>query len=191
LRRGEKVLPDNEGMIEGDVLLGLASNGVHSNGFSLIRKIIERAGLQWKDKAPWDESATVGESLLAPTKIYVKSCLATSRQGLIKGMAHITGGGITENVPRMLPNHLTAEFDAKSWSVPPVLAWLKKTGCVEKNEFARVWNTGLGMVIVVAKEKAEGVRKVLESEGEKVFEVGVLQKREDEGCVIRNMEVWD
>jgi homoserine kinase len=192
LRRGEKVLPDVEGMQEGDVLLGLASNGVHSNGFSLVRKIIERAGLNWKDKAPWDESATVGEALLVPTRIYVKSCLAASRQGLLKGMAHITGGGVTENVPRMLPSHLSATFDAKTWTVPPVLSWLKKAGSVEKDEFARVWNTGLGMIIVVAKDKVEEARRVLESEKEKVFEVGVLEKRTGgEGCEIKNTEVWD
>ena len=191
LRRGEKVLPDKESMQEGDVLLGLASNGVHSNGFSLVRKILERTGLGWKDAAPWDEKTTIGEALLAPTRIYVRSCLAASRKDLVKGMAHITGGGITENVPRMLPDHLSATFDAKSWSVPPVLAWLKKAGSVESSEFARVWNTGLGMILVVSKEKADEAKKVLESEGEKVFEVGVLEKRlEGEGCQIKNMDVW-
>ncbi|KIW09307.1 phosphoribosylformylglycinamidine cyclo-ligase [Verruconis gallopava] len=192
LRKGEKVLPDKESMQEGDILLGLASNGVHSNGFSLVRKIIERAGLDWKDQAPWDQSTTVGEALLAPTRIYVKSCLAASRRGLLKGMAHITGGGITENVPRMLPNHLSASFDAKNWDVPAVLSWLKKAGSVENNEFARVWNTGIGMVIVVAREKVDEARKILESEGEKVFEVGVLKKHDGrESCEIKNMSVWN
>jgi homoserine kinase len=193
LRRGEKILPDKESMQEGDVLLGLASNGVHSNGFSLVRKILERAGLDWKDPAPWDTNNTVGEALLAPTRIYVKSCLAASRQNLLKGMAHITGGGITENVPRMLPDHLSATFDARKWDVPPVLAWLKKAGSVENGEFARVWNTGMGMVIVVASEKAEEAVRILEGEGEKVYVVGLLEKRAEgsDGCLINGMEAWE
>jgi homoserine kinase len=193
LRRGETVLPDTASMVEGDVLLGLGSNGVHSNGFSLVRKILERKGLGFKDTAPWDSNTTVGEALLAPTKIYVRSCLAASRKGLVKGMAHITGGGITENVPRMLPAHLSARFDAKRWDVPPVFSWLKKAGSVEAREFARVWNTGLGMILVVAREKVEEVRGVLEAEGEKVYEVGVLEKRSEggEGCEIRGTEVWE
>jgi homoserine kinase len=193
LRRGEVVLPDTAAMVEGDVLLGLGSNGVHSNGFSLVRKILERKGLGFADTAPWDSSTTVGEALLAPTKIYVRSCLAASRKGLVKGMAHITGGGISENVPRMLPSHLSASFDARKWDVPPVLSWLKKAGSVEHKEFARVWNTGLGMILVVSREKVDEVRGVLEGEGEKVYEVGVVEKRSEggEGCEISGMEVWE
>jgi homoserine kinase len=193
IRHGQTILPDLKNMKEGDVVLGLASNGPHSNGFSLIRKIIERKGLSYHDKAPWDESKSVGESLLTPTRIYVKSCLALYNAGLVKGMAHITGGGVTENVPRMLPEHLTADVDAKKWSVPVVLKWLKKAGTVDGLEFARVWNTGMGMILVVAEDKAKEAVELLTKEGETVFTVGTLVRRESggEGCVVRNMEVWN
>jgi homoserine kinase len=193
IRHGQTVLPDLKSMKEGDVVLGLASNGPHSNGFSLIRKIIERKGLRYDEPAPWDSTKSVGESLLLPTRIYVKSCLALFNAGLVTGMAHITGGGIFENVPRMLPEHLTADIDAKTWNVPVVLKWLKKAGSVESTEFARVWNTGMGMILVVAAEKAQEAIDLLTKEGETVFNVGTLVKRTSggEGCVIRNMEVWD
>jgi homoserine kinase len=193
IRHGQTVLPDLKSMKEGDVILGLASNGPHSNGFSLIRRIIQRKELSYQDKAPWDESKSVGESLLTPTMIYVKSCLALFNAGLVKGMAHITGGGVLENVPRMLPDHLTADFDAKKWTMPLVFKWLKKAGNVDGVEFSRVWNTGMGMVLVVAEDKAKEAVELLTKEGEKVFTVGTLVKRESggEGCVIRNMEVWD
>jgi homoserine kinase len=193
IRHGQTVLPDLKSMKEGDVIIGLASNGPHSNGFSLIRKIIERKGLGYTEPAPWDESKSVGESLLTPTRIYVKSCLAVYNAGLVKGMAHITGGGILENVPRMLPDHLAADIDAKTWSVPEVFKWLKKAGSVDGTEFSRVWNTGMGMILVVDENKAKDAVALLEKEGETVFTVGTLVKRDagTEGCVVRNMEVWD
>lgn len=127
--KGKQLLPHKAAMRPGDVLLGLASSGCHSNGFSLIRKIVqERAGLSYDDASPWSTGETVGESLLTPTRIYVKSVLTATEKDLIKGMAHITGGGLTENVPRMLPKHLAAVLDAATWEVPEVLKWLKKTG---------------------------------------------------------------
>ena len=129
IAKGKELLPHKAAMKPGDVLLGLASSGCHSNGFSLIRKIVqERAGLSYDDVSPWSAGETVGESLLTPTRIYVKSVLAATEKDLIKGMAHITGGGLTENVPRMLPNHLAAVLDAATWKVPEVLKWLKETG---------------------------------------------------------------
>ena len=129
IAKGRQLLPHKAVMRPGDVLLGLASSGCHSNGFSLIRKIVqERAGLSYDDASPWSHGETIGESLLTPTRIYVKSVLAATDKGLIKGMAHITGGGLTENVPRMLPKHLAAVLDAATWKVPEVLKWLKKTG---------------------------------------------------------------
>ena len=129
ITKGKQLLPDKAAMKPGDVLLGLASNGCHSNGFSLIRKIVqERAGLSYNDPSPWSEGETIGESLLVPTRIYVKSVLAATDKDLIKGLSHITGGGLTENVPRMLPGHLSAVLDAAAWKVPEVLRWLKKTG---------------------------------------------------------------
>ena len=129
IAKGRQLLPHKDAMRPGDVVLGIASSGCHSNGFSLIRKILqERAGLSYNDVAPWSNGETIGESLLTPTRIYVKSVLAATKKELIKGMAHITGGGLTENVPRMLPKHLAAVLDAATWEVPEVLKWLKKTG---------------------------------------------------------------
>jgi len=191
VKQGQRLLPLKEDMREGDVLVGLASNGVHSNGFSLVRKILERKGLDFKDTAPWDRSTTVGQSLLTPTKIYVKSCLELSNRGLVKGMAHITGGGLVENIPRMLPDHLAAKLDARTWSVPPVFVWLKKAGNVSSDEFARVWNTGIGMVLVVSQENLHHAMESLARAGEKPYNIGSLIKRVDEGCIISDVSVWD
>ena len=142
VERGKKILPDMDSMQTEDVLLGLASSGCHSNGYTLITKIVESSGLKNEDKAPWGSGESVGESLLTPTRIYVEPLLGVVKKNLVKGMAHITGGGLIENVPRMLPKHLAAEMSAKSWPVPPVLGWLKKSGRVEDNEFAKTFNTG-------------------------------------------------
>lgn len=191
IKRGQKILPDKAAMKEGNVLLGLSSNGVHSNGFSLVRKIIERRGLQFSDNAPWDSSKTVGESLLTPTRIYVKPLLAAVEKDLLLGMAHITGGGLEDNIPRMLPKHLAAEVDASSWTVPPVLLWLKQAGNVSSREFARTWNTGLGMVIVVEESLVAEATKALEGAGEKVHRVGKLVGKKDEQVILKNFEHWD
>ncbi|KAL8696558.1 MAG: hypothetical protein Q9201_007601 [Fulgogasparrea decipioides] len=189
--KGKRILPHKEAMKVGDVLLGLSSSGCHSNGFSLIRKIVqERAGLSWSDPAPWAEGQSVGESLLTPTRIYVKPFLPMVKQDLVKGMAHITGGGLLENIPRMLPRHLAASLDAREWDVPEVLKWLKKAGGMEETEFARTFNTGLGMVIVVTKDKADAALQELKNAGEKVWRVGQLMERSSDGCVVENMEVW-
>lgn len=190
IKRGRAILPDKNAMVEGDVLLGLASNGPHSNGYSLIRKIVERAGLSFHDAAPWRKAETIGASLLTPTRIYVKPLLAVAEKGLVKGMAHITGGGLLENIPRMLPDHLSADVDAQTWPVPEVFKWLKSSGKIEDLEFARVWNTGLGMVLVVERNKSSEAIKVLKDTGELVYEVGTLVKRTGEGCVVKNMSVW-
>ena len=189
--RDSQLLPDKGAMKAGDILLGLASSGCHSNGFSLIRKIVqERAGLSYSDPSPWSIGEEVGQSLLTPTRIYVKSILAAVKKDLVKGMAHITGGGLTENVPRMLPKHLTAVLDAETWEVPDVLQWLKKTGSMTEAEFARTFNTGLGMVIAVAEEKAVLALQELRAAGEKVWQVGKLVERKAEGCVIENTQHW-
>lgn len=190
IKRNAVILPAKQAMAAGDVLLGLASNGAHSNGFSLIRKIIEKTGLSFHDDAPWSPGEKVGSSLLAPTRIYVKPLLAATRKDLLKGMAHITGGGLTENIPRMLPGSLAAELDAQSWPVPQVFKWLKAAGKIEDKEFARTWNTGLGMVLVVAADKVAEAIRVLEEQGEKVYSVGKLVNRTTDDCVIRNMQVW-
>ncbi|KAF2160668.1 hypothetical protein M409DRAFT_70213 [Zasmidium cellare ATCC 36951] len=193
IKKGQKVLPLKDAMQEGDVLLGLPSNGVHSNGFSLVRKILEKKDLDFTAPAPWDSTKTVGSSLLTPTRIYVKPLLAAVQQDLLLGMAHITGGGLEDNIPRMLPKHLAAEVDASAWPVPEVLMWLKKAGNVSSREFARTWNTGLGMVIVVREAKADEATRVLEGAGEKVYRVGRLVKKEGEGegVLLQQFEHWD
>ena len=190
IERGKKTLPNMDTMQPGDVLLGLASSGCHSNGFSLIRKVIDRAGLTFSDMAPWGQGKTIGEDLLTPTRIYVKPIFRAVKQNLIKGMAHITGGGLLENVPRMLPKHLSAELDATTWPVPAVFRWLKTEGRIEDDEFARVFNTGLGMVLIVGQADVEKAVEELRGAGETVFVVGRLVEREGEGCVVKSMEVW-
>ena len=191
IKQGMKLLPDKESMVEGDVLLGLASNGPHSNGFSLIRKVLERKGLDYRDQAPWDERMSVGESLLTPTRIYVKSCLELANRDLVKGMAHITGGGLLENIPRMLPDQLAAEIDVKTWPVLPVFSWLKEAGGIGSIEFARVWNVGIGMVLVISSNKLEQAKKSLEGMGERAYVIGNLVKRTGDGCILKNTETWD
>ncbi|MCJ1472912.1 hypothetical protein MMC13_001561 [Lambiella insularis] len=193
LAQGQKLLPDKKSMRPGDVLLGLASNGCHSNGFSLVRKIVAWAGLTVHSPAPWDSSKSVGESLLKPTRIYVKPLLPLAQQGLIKGMSHITGGGLLENIPRMLPSHLAAELDVGSWPMSPMFRWLKTEGGVEDREYAKVWNTGLGMVLVVGEEEKQEVMRRLVEAGEGVREVGRLVERIEgaEGCVLKGLESWE
>lgn len=191
LAPGQTLLPNKASMRAGDVVLGLASNGCHSNGFSLIRKILARAGLTAHSPAPWDSSCSVGASLLTPTRIYVKPLLPLARQGRIKGMSHITGGGLLDNVPRMLPAGLAAALDIGRWPVPAVLRWLKAEGRVEDREFATAFNTGLGMVLVVGEEERDGVMRELETRGERVWDVGRLVKRDGgEGCVLKGLEAW-
>jgi phosphoribosylformylglycinamidine cyclo-ligase len=173
--RGE-LLPEDT-VAEGDVVLGLAASGVHSNGFSLVRHIIEARGMSMNDPAPFAESATLGEALLTPTRIYVASCLAALATGHLKALAHITGGGIVENVPRVLPETLAATFDAEAWTLPPVFAWLAESGTIAPHELARTFNCGLGMVAVVAPENVQAVTAALVENGETVREVGRIERR--------------
>jgi phosphoribosylamine--glycine ligase/phosphoribosylformylglycinamidine cyclo-ligase len=187
-------LPLKEQMEEGDVLLALASNGVHSNGFSLVRRIIARENLAYSDPAPWDKSTSVGLSLLTPTKIYVCPLLSVINKKLIKGLSHITGGGLSENVPRMLPSTLSAEIDVAKWELPPVFKWLKAAGGVKAEEMARTFNTGVGMVAVVSKSNAEQAIWDLQAAGETVYTVGKLIPRTAAhagGCVLQNLSSWD
>ncbi|KAL8854286.1 MAG: hypothetical protein Q9221_001000 [Calogaya cf. arnoldii] len=193
LRKGRKPLPWKDEMEKGDVLLGLTSSGPHSNGYSLIHKIVERSDLPFSSPAPWEPSTSVGLSLLTPTKIYVRSLLPLFEKDLVKGASHITGGGLVENIPRILPKGLRAEVEAKSWNVPEVFRWLKKEGNVEQEEMARVFNMGIGMVLVVAEGQVGEVTKMLGEMGEKVVRIGALVGK-DEGevaCVIKDLEVWD
>ena len=188
----EQRLPRKEAMAAGDVRIGLGSSGAHSNGFSLVRRIVERAGLSYSDAAPWDGSRSVGESLLTPTRIYVKPLLKVLPD--LKGLAHITGGGLTENVPRMLPQHLAAEIDVASWDAPPVFAWLRRVGNVAPAEMARTFNNGIGMVGAVGGQDADVQRVIseLEAAGEKVYRIGKLVPRQAdaEACILTNLESW-
>ena len=174
LERG-RALP--EGVAEGDVLLGLASDGVHSNGYSLVRKLVELAGLGWDDPAPFAEG-TLGAALLAPTRLYVRPALAAIRAGGVHGLAHITGGGLTENLPRVLPDGLGAEIDLTSWDLPPVFRWLSDTGGIAEAELLKTFNAGIGMVVVVAPEAAGRLSDLLRAEGETVHRIGQVTSGE-------------
>ncbi|MEP0943452.1 MAG: phosphoribosylformylglycinamidine cyclo-ligase [Rhizobiaceae bacterium] len=161
-------------MQSGDVLLGLTSSGVHSNGYSLVRRIVERSGLAWDAANPFGPG-TLAEALLEPTRIYVKPILAALREvGGIKGLAHITGGGLTENLPRVLSDGLSAEIDLGSLTPPRVFGWLKDQGNVDEMEMLRTFNCGTGMVIIVAADKVEAVSKCLSEQGETVVQIGHL-----------------
>ncbi len=180
--RGQ-LLPTND-IVEGDVILGLASSGVHSNGYSLVRRIVEASGLSWSDPAPFDQHRTLGEALLTPTRIYVKSVLEAIRTTHgIKALAHITGGGFPENIPRVLPKDFSAELDLEAIDVPPVFSWLAKTGNVAPTEMMRTFNCGIGMVMVVAAGQAAQVAAVLAQAGEEVTTIGRILPRRDTGVV--------
>jgi phosphoribosylformylglycinamidine cyclo-ligase len=159
----------------GDVVLGLQSSGAHANGYSLIRKIIERSGVDLHHP----DNHQLALDLLAPTRIYVKPLLALVRSGIVKGMAHITGGGLTENIPRVLPQGVTAELKRDSWEAPAIFAWLQKVGNVDDAEMARTFNCGIGMVVVVAEADADRAKSQLEALGERVYRVGEIRARAD------------
>lgn len=177
---------------EGDVLLGLASDGVHSNGFSLVRRVIERAGVNYADAAPFADGRTFGEILLTPTRMYVKSCLAAVRAGGVRALAHITGGGLVENLPRVLPDSLNAEIDAGTWRANPIFGWLADAGSIAAGEMLRTFNCGIGMVIVAEPAAAAGIRDCLSDYGETVSEIGrIVQGDGGERVRIGNMEaLW-
>jgi len=161
------------GIAPGDVLIGLASSGVHSNGYSLVRRIVERAGLGWDAPAPFAEGA-LGEELLHPTRIYVRPALAAHRAGGLHGLAHITGGGLTENLPRILPAGLGATIDLDAWLLPPVFGWLRDAGGVAEAEMLRTFNCGIGMVAVVDPARAETLAETLAAAGEVVHVIGAV-----------------
>lgn len=161
------------GVEEGDVLLGLSSDGVHSNGYSLVRRIVERSGLAWDAPAPFAD-ASLGEALLAPTRLYVKPALAAIRAGGVHALAHITGGGLTENIPRVLPEGLGVDIDLGAWPLPPVFGWLAQEGGMEEAELLKTFNAGLGMVLAVSAEAADGLTWTLQEAGESVHRIGTV-----------------
>ncbi|MEJ0063099.1 MAG: phosphoribosylformylglycinamidine cyclo-ligase [Alphaproteobacteria bacterium] len=187
----DKVLPRGD-VKEGDVLLGLASSGVHSNGYSLVRHLVEAAGLDYAAPAAFAPDMTLGQALLTPTKLYIASALAAIKSGGIKALAHITGGGLTENIPRALPEGFGAWLDAGSWKMPPVFPWLAQMGKIAPEEMARTFNCGIGMVAVVDSAQAIAVTKILEAAGETVFRIGEVEKNLSERRVrIQGLEkVW-
>jgi phosphoribosylformylglycinamidine cyclo-ligase len=162
------------GVAAGDVLIGLASSGVHSNGFSLVRRVVEAAGLGWGDAAPFGEGA-LGAALIEPTRIYVSGALAAVRAGGVHGLAHITGGGLTENVPRVLPEGLGVAVDLDAWPLPPVFDWLRRSGGIGEAEMLKTFNCGIGMVAVAAPERAESLAAVLEEAGETPIAIGHVE----------------
>jgi phosphoribosylformylglycinamidine cyclo-ligase len=165
---------DGARIAPGDAVLGLASSGAHSNGYSLIRKIVDASGA---DLSSPFHGRTLGEALLAPTRIYVKPVLAVLREIPLKGLAHITGGGLVENVPRVLPEGACAELEKNAWPRPPLFEWLQKNGNVAEPEMHRVFNCGIGMVIVVAAADAARAMQALQREGETVFRIGQIRGR--------------
>ena len=169
---------DGSRIAEGDAVLGLASSGAHSNGYSLIRKILETTGA---DLAANFHGRTLGDAIMEPTRIYVKPVLKLANAVAVKGLAHITGGGITENVPRVLPARLAARIDRKAWPVPPLFRWLRERGSVAEAEFHRVFNCGIGMVVIVGAGDAARAVKILKAAGETAWRIGRVVRRGKNG----------
>ncbi|WP_441242140.1 phosphoribosylformylglycinamidine cyclo-ligase [Tardiphaga sp. 768_D3_N2_1] len=169
----------------GDAVIGMASSGVHSNGFSLVRKIVERTGLSYADKAPFSPVMTLGGALLTPTRLYVKSCLRAIREtGAVKGLAHITGGGFTDNIPRVLPKNLGVRIDLPALTVLPVFKWLAAEGDIAELELLRTFNCGVGMIAIVKREAVQQVMDILREGGETVSLLGdVIEAKGDERVV--------
>ena len=161
------------GVVEGDVLLGLASDGVHSNGYSLVRKLVEVSGLGWDADCPWAEG-TLGAALLTPTRLYVKQALAAVKSGGVHALAHITGGGLTENLPRVLPEGLGADINLDAWELPEVFKWLAATGGMAEAELLKTFNSGIGMILSVDAREADRLKALLEAEGETVSVLGAV-----------------
>lgn len=176
----QKLLPRE--VFPGDVVLGLRSSGAHSNGFSLIRRIVERSGLAWNATAPFAPGMTVARALLTPTRIYVKPLLATLRRtSQIRAMAHITGGGFPDNLPRVLPGALGVALDLSAFDPPPVFRWLSETGSVDEKEMLRTFNCGIGMTLVVAQDSVAEVETILRSVGENPVRIGEVFEPEAGG----------
>ncbi|CAI5756533.1 unnamed protein product [Candida verbasci] len=186
-----KILPKINEMTQGDVLIGLRSDGLHSNGFSLVRKIIEISDYDYKSIAPWNESKTIGEEVLVPTKIYVKQLLSSINQDLLLGLAHITGGGLIENIPRALPKNLQAKVDISKWEIPEIFKWFGQIGKIPYNDILKTFNLGIGMVLIVKKENVDRVLELLQKENEDAIIIGELVEKKnlnDPGCIVENVE---
>jgi phosphoribosylformylglycinamidine cyclo-ligase len=187
----ERILPRQD-IVAGDIVLGLASSGVHSNGFSLVRKLVAQEHLSYDKPAPFDASQTLGDALLTPTRIYVRAMLQAVKADAVKAMAHITGGGLLENIPRVLPQGIGVRINATNWQAPPVFRWLAQAGNIDAHEMARTFNCGIGMAVIVASDQADKATKILTEAGERVFRIGVAEVRtEGEQVILENHgKVW-
>ena len=172
----DKVLPRMADQKPGDLLIGLGSSGPHSNGYSLVRRIVERSGLAWDAPAPFEEGKTLAQALLAPTRIYVKTVLPHLKLGRVEGLAHITGGGLIENPPRAVAEGLVAKFDWDAWALPPVFAWLQEVGGVSDHELRRTFNCGVGLMLIVDPHDLPEVLEGLVRADEDAFVIGELAK---------------
>jgi phosphoribosylformylglycinamidine cyclo-ligase len=178
------LLPRND-IAEGDVIIGLPSSGVHSNGYSLVRKVVAKSKLAWSAPAPFAPNATLGEAILTPTRIYVKSCLAAMRDTkAVKGFAHLTGGGFPDNIPRVLPKGLGARIDLAKVPVLPVFKWLAREGGIAQNEMLRTFNCGIGMIVIAAAKEAAAVTQAFVKAGDKAMMIGEVVKAADEPRVV-------
>jgi phosphoribosylformylglycinamidine cyclo-ligase len=177
------ILPKTASMRPGDVLIGVASSGVHSNGFSLVRRVVDHIGLSYESCAPFASPMTLGEVLLTPTRLYVKSALAAIKTGGVKGLAHITGGGLTENTPRALPDGLDAEIALAAWTMPGVFGWLARAASIPDAEMLRTFNCGIGLVVVAAPENADAVIAAFNTHGESASVIGRLVPGDGEAKV--------
>ncbi len=186
--RGRRLTGD--AVAPGDIVLGIASDGLHSNGFSLVRMLCDEAGVGWDDPAPFDPARPLGEALLTPTRIYVRSCLAAAGAGGLKALAHITGGGLTGNIPRALQPGLGVDLDGGAWTIPPVFGWLRGVGGIEPAEMTRTFNCGLGMVAIVAPDAAGKIEAALREHGEMAMRVGSVAERAGSAPPVRIAE-WD
>ena len=185
----EAILPRVADMKEGDVLIGLPSSGVHSNGFSLIRKLVHKLGLSYHDPAPFEPEVSLGQALLTPTKLYVKAVLPVVKAGLIKGLAHITGGGLIQNIPRILPKNLAAELDASNWKIPAVYEWIQREGKVSDDDMLTTFNCGLGMICVVEPRDAVYILNLIHSSGiSDASFIGKLEKRDSKAVIVKNFK---
>lgn len=176
----------------GDIIVGLASTGVHSNGFSLVRKIIDHVGLRYSAPAPFDPERSIAQALLTPTQIYVSSCLPAMRSGTIKTMAHITGGGLLENIPRVLPQGLRANIDAGAWALPEMFRWLRKAGGLSAFELSRTFNCGIGMAVIVSAENAVSYIDEVKARGMDAYPIGALASHDGERdvCISGEAGAW-
>ncbi len=191
----EDIITGNE-ITAGDVILGLASSGIHSNGYSLVRKIINDNNIDLFSPSPFTKDISMARALLAPTKIYVKPLLEIIKENPdkpIKGMIHITGGGFIENIPRVVPNNLTSIIDASSFEFLPIFKWLKEKGNLDSMDMARTFNCGIGMMIICKQEQADNIKSSLQANGETIYKIGHIEKRQENQpkVIINNIDSWD